>query len=287
MKKEKLLLSIALAMLYSLTCAETYRCNTKEKMVYLSNKDEIDSIIDFRATEELIKLNNYYYIPVESREHMEHVVRNREFRLICQEYLYRDSLRRRIQNKIEIEYAYQDSINAILIPAYENHISGENVSYVLHISKLLKLDTMQYSHIMNKALDMARRIRKDYRTNVWNEEMEILKTTLDKKQLHSFFVNKNATKVTDEFNKAWKKLEEAGLTEQLDSAKDANYAVNYMFNRQMIKDLYRGYGTPQKKNLVELDKNMPKMISMLNGIDKKARIKEEEKNHTVGKEFIW
>ena len=101
------------------------------------------------------------------------------------------------------------------------------------------------------------------------------------------FVNKNSGIVTLEFNRAWKKLKEAGLTEQLDSAKDANDAINYMFNRQMIKDLYRSYGTPQKKYLAELDKNKPKMMSMLEGLEKKARMKEEEKTKTVSKEFVW
>ena len=72
---------------------------------------------------------------------------------------------------------------------------------------------------------------------------------------------------------------------QLDSAKDAKEAIKYMHRRQMIKDLYRYYGTSQKKYLAELDKSKPKMIKMLDGIDKKARVEEKEK--TVGKEFVW
>ena len=138
---------------------------------------------------------------------------------------------------------------------------------------------------MDKALDMARRIRKDYRINLWNEEMEILKKTLNKQQLRSFFVRKNANKIATEFNKAWAKLKDAGLTAQLDSIKDGNDAINFMSSRQMIKDLYRSYGTPQKKYLAELEKSKPKLISMLEGIDKKARI--EEKNKSIGKEFVW
>ena len=121
----------------------------------------------------------------------------------------------------------------------------------LYYSKSLHLDSTQYSYIMAKAIDMARRIYRDHRINVWNEEMEILKKTLNKKQLRSFFVKKNSGIVTLEFNNAWKKLKEAGLTEQLDSAKDANDAINYIFKRQMIKDLYRSYGTPQKKYLAD------------------------------------
>lgn len=283
--KKKILLSITLAMLYLFVSAEALRCTIQEKSAYLENKEKIDSLLLLQYPEEVMKIYKLYDVPEEGKEKLEFYVKNREFKYICQNFLYRDSLEKRVQNKMIIEEVFQDSINSILIPAYRNHISGDNLSYALRCRNFLDLDSVQYSYIMNKALWMARRIRKDYRVNLWNEEMEILKKTLDKGQLRSFFVRKNATKVNDEFDKAWAKLEEAGLTEQLDSAKDAKDAMNYMFSRQMIKDLYRSYGTSQKKYLAELDKSKPKMIRMLEGIDKKARI--EEKQKTVGKEFIW
>lgn len=283
--KLKILLCAALAPLFLLSSAQHLKCTTDELAIYNANRKVIDSVYFHRYPEELMKIVNRYEVPAEGHDRLEHYVQNREFKSICQDYLNKDSLEQRVRNKMLIENVYQDSINTVLIPAYNNHLSGENVSYALHCCRQLHLDQAQYSYIMTKAIDMARRIRRDYRTNVWNEEMEILKKTLDKKQLRSFFVAKNAVKITDEFDKAWAKLKSAGLTEQLDSAKDANDAVNYMFNRQMIKDLYRGYGTPQKKNLAELDKSKPKMIHMLEGLDKKVRI--EEKNKTVGKEFIW
>lgn len=283
--KKKILLSIALAMPYLFVSAEALRCTIQEKNAYLENKEKIDSLLLLQYPEEVMKIYKLYDVPEEGKEKLEFYVKNREFKYICQNFLYRDSLEKRVQNKMIIEEVFQDSINSILIPAYRNHISGDNLSYALRCRNFLDLDSVQYSYIMNKALWMARRIRKDYRVNLWNEEMEILKKTLDKGQLRSFFVRKNATKVNDEFDKAWAKLEEAGLTEQLDSAKDAKDAMNYMFSRQMIKDLYRSYGTSQKKYLAELDKSKPKLIRMLEGIDKKARI--EEKQKTVGKEFIW
>ena len=261
------------------------KCAPIEAKVYHQNQAVIDSLFSQRYPEEVMRINYFYHVPKEGREKVESFIKLREFKLICQDFLNKDSLEKRFRNKLIIERIYRDSINTILIPAYSNHLSGENVSYALHCRKQLRLDDIQYSTLMRAALDMANRIRKDRRVNVWNEEMELLKKTLDKKQLHNFFVNKNSAKVTEEFDKAWDRLKLAGLTEQLDSAKDANDAVNYLFARQMIKDLYRNYGTSQKKYLAELDKNMPKIISMLNGLDKKARI--ERKRETVGKEFIW
>lgn len=285
MKSKTILLSIALAMLCPAAKAEVLRCTIQEKEVYLANKELVDSMLDFRYHEEVAKINHYFNVPEKDMTRLVFFVKNREFKYICQDILYKDSLDRRVKNKITIERVFQDSINTILIPTCQHHISGENLSYALHCRNMLNLDSAQYAYIMDKALSMARRIRKDYRVNLWNEEMEVLRKTLDKGQLWSFFRRKNYLKVLDEFDKAWDKLKEADLTEQLDSAKDAKEAIKYMHSRQMIKDLYRGYGTSQKKYLAELDKSKPKMKRMLDGIDKKARV--EEKRKTVGKEFVW
>lgn len=285
MKRRTILLSIALAMLSLSNKAEVLRCTAQEKEVYLANKELVDSMLDFRYREEVAKINHFFNVPEKDMARLEFFVKNRELKYICQDLLYKDSLDRRVKNKITIERVFQDSINTILIPTCQQRISGENLSFALHCRNMLDIDSAQYEYIMGKALSMARRIRKDYRVNLWNEEMEVLKKALDGSQLRSFFSRKNATKVSSEFDKAWEKLKEAGLTEQLDSAKDAKEAISYMHNRQMIKDLYRGYGTSQKKYLAEIDKSKPKMMRMLDGIDKKARV--EEKKNTVGKEFVW
>ena len=285
MMRKAVLLCIMLAMLCLSTRAEVLRCTIQEKEVYLANKELVDSMLDFRYREEVAKINHFFNVPEKDMARLEFFVKNREFKYICQDILYKDSLDRRVKNKITIERVFQDSINTILIPTCQHHISGENLSYALHCRNMLNLDSAQYAYIMDKALSMARRIRKDYRVNLWNEEMKVLRKTLDKGQLWSFFRRKNYLKVLDEFDKAWDKLKKADLTEQLDSAKEAKEAIKYMHSRQMIKDLYRGYGTSQKKYLAELDKSKPKMMRMLDGIDKKARV--EEKRKTVGKEFVW
>lgn len=53
----------------------------------------------------------------------------------------------------------------------------------------------------------------------------------------------------------------------------------------MVKDLYRNFGTSQKRYLSEIDKNKPKIISLFDGLIKKERYREEEPN--FNKEFIW
>ena len=202
----KTILSIALAMLYLSAKAEVLRCTIQEKEVYLANKEMVDSMLDFRYREEVARINHFFHVPEKDMARLVFYVKNREFKYICQDILYKDSLDRRVKNKITIERVIQDSIKTILIQTCQHHISGENLSYALHCRNTLDLDCAQYAYIMDKALSMARRIRKDYRVNVWNEEMEILKKTLDKGQLWSFFRRKNYLKVLDEFDKAWNKL---------------------------------------------------------------------------------
>lgn len=258
-----------------------------EQTVYKANKQIFDSLLNQRVPEGIVRISHIYNIPQNKHRELKHYVKQREFRLLCQDYLLKDSLVNRVETKLNIEQCYTDSINILLIPVEGNHISGENLSYALRCKDMLELDSVQYDYIMNKAVDMARRIKSDYRTAVWNEEMEILKTTLDKHQLQSFFRSKNAKRVTTEFDNIMKKLEDAGLTEQIDSVKDVPDAVNYLFYKQMIKDLYRNFGTSQKRYLSEIDKNKPKIISLFDGLIKKERYREEEQNLNFNKEFIW
>lgn len=286
--KKSILLSIALALLYYVAYAGTEHFGTSaEQVVYENNKSVIDSLLNRRVSEQLVRMYHFYKVPDKAYKQLKHYTKQCEFMLICQDFLLVDSLVQRVENKIRIEQCYTDSINTILIPVDGNHISGDNVSYALRSKEILGLDSVQYDYIMKLAVDMARRIKVDYRINVWNEEMEVLKKTLNKQQLQSFFRIRNAQKVTAEFDEIIEKLKNANLTEQIDSVKDIPDAVNYLFNKQMVKDLYRNRGTEQKRYLIELDKNKPKIISLLDGIYKKEKYMEEEHKAMVGKEFIW
>ena len=88
--------------------------------------------------------------------------------------------------------------------------------------------------------------------------------------------------------------------EQLDEADMAEYhyawtefhiissTYFYYQERHKIKDLYRYYGTSQKKYMAELEKQKPPLVKMLDALDKKARMKaEEKKSGAIGKEFVW
>ena len=284
----RIIMSIAMALICSMAIAQTYRCTRAEKEVFDQYPDEILHRTNYRTDEECVRLNARYYIPADKQALIRQYVSNREFHKVCLEFLLPDSLQQRVKRKIGLDEHYQDSIDMVLIPEYGNKISGDNISYALHSRKYIKLDDAQYDYMLAKALDMAHRIRRNRTLNVWNEEMEIIRKTLSKEQLYKFFRNKNSAKVTKEARQAWKRICEAGLDTQLDSVKDMSLAISYFNERQRIKDIYRYYGTSQKKYLAELSRHMPPMIKMLDSLDKKARMEEQEKkNGTVGKDFIW
>lgn len=284
MKKE-LVFSVFLVMCVCVANALNFTDTKEEICIYERNKNDIDSMLFYRVPEKMAEISHYYVIPKDENKRLRNFVREREFKLICQDFLYRDSFSIRIKNKIDIEELYRDSIFMILIPICENNISGDNLSYALSCKKYLELDSAQYNYLMGKALDIAKRLRKNRKTNVWNEEMEILKKCLSKNQLWSFFTNKNSVKVTNEYDRSWQKIKNHNLIEQLDSVNDTNEALTYMFKKQMIKDLYKNWGTSQKRYLSELDKNKPKMIQLLDSIAK-GEIKERQ-NRYVTTKLVW
>ena len=99
----KTILSIALAMLYLSAKAEVLRCTIQEKEVYLANKEMVDSMLDFRYREEVARINHFFHVPEKDMARLVFYVKNREFKYICQDILYKDSLDRRVKNKITIE----------------------------------------------------------------------------------------------------------------------------------------------------------------------------------------
>lgn len=290
--KNKTLLSIALAMMYSGASAQSSlrQVEAEEDTLHEHFMDIAKTVYPVEKECE-VALYLKYNVPKNKARKMAYYIKERERRKACYNYIYKDSILTRVRCKLEMDSIYRDSINTLLIPVKGNRISGDNISLALMLSATLELDDAQYQYMMEKALAMARQLYQDPRSNVWNEEMDVLKKTLTPKQFNSFFLNKNGEKTTKEVDKGWQRLVDAGLAEQLDSATEIPRAYIYYHERQKIKDIFRYYGTPQKKNLAELDNRKPAMVRMIETLDNETRIieqnKQKEKNKTVGKEFVW
>ena len=250
--------------------------------------DSIPSAVRLRAAEESMAIRLTYDMRSENIPWLEYYMLNRELWKAKCDSLYPDDLRLRMKYKLYIDRLYRDSVNTCIIPSLTNKVSGENVSKALYWEKALLLDSAQHDTIMEHALEMARRLHKDPRTNVWEDDIKTIVTVLDEKQQKRYFRFKNARVVTKDMDKAWQRICEAGLAEQLDSAVAMNQAFTYYHELYRIKDIYRNHGQQRRRYIAELDKHKPQMLKMLDGLDKQARMDEEEKKSpVVGKEFVW
>lgn len=287
--KRKILLFFAMSLIYSAALAQSLRKPNLEEDFMRNESPDIQKAIADIGYESSLEMRLTYNVPFDKMNQLVEFVKNREKRKLCYNTVYADSLLKRVMCKMEIDSLYRDSINTILIPLPNSRISGDNLSLALQNSKSLRLDGAQYDNMMNQAVDMARQIRRNRTLNVWNREMEVLRKTLTPDQLTYFFVIKNLDKVSAEIDNGWKKLTDAGLTEQLDSVKEFPLAFRYYQEYYKIKDIYRYYGTSQKKHIAELEKRKPAMVQLLATLDKNTREQEKNKHKTktIGKEFVW
>lgn len=283
--KRKILLSVAMAMIYFIASAQVLHYKDGGNLALFQK--EIDEKTSFRTDEQVVRICAYYHVLDRLLPQLRQYVGMREHQCVAQEYMFPDSLKRRMLNKLAIEEIYQDSIDMLLIPFNRDRISGENISYALYMSEMIGLEREQYDFLMKKALDMARRIRKNRMLNVWDEEMDILKDILSKEQLKRMFYKKNHAIVNKLLQDGWMRLQEKGLTEQLDSATELKQARFYYNESEKIKAIYRYKPSIRKKCLNEIGKRKPTMIKMLDALDKEARLAKKEEETGVTQEFIW
>lgn len=286
--KRKLLLSIALAMSYGVAQGQVVAVTRHEIDALKEHSKEIMEQANHLAEEETMRTHMQYRVLRKDEERLARYIREREIRKCCYDFIFPDSLKHRVANKMSIDEFYADSVNTILIAAGNPYISGENVTFALHRAKDIELDEASRDTIMEKALDMSRRLRKNPRLDLWDEEMAVLTKTLSSRQIDKFFYARHYQEIAREVSDGWRRLDEAGLTEQLDSVQDIIQARMYYSLRHKVTDIYRNNRTVRRQSLAELAKQMPQMVKMVDALDKKEKIrKEEEKNKTIGKEFVW
>ena len=286
--KRKLLLSIALALCYSMAYGQIMSVTQYEIDALKGHSKEIMARANFLAEEETMRTHMRYRVLRRDEERLARYIREKEIRKCCYDFIFPDSLQHRVANKVSIDEFYADSINTILLAANNPYISGENLTFAIFRAKDIEIDDVRRDTIMSHALDMARRIKLNPKLDVWDEEMNVLTKTLTTRQLDKFFYIRHSTEIAREVNSGWKRLEEAGLTEELDSAQDVVKARMYLTQQRKIYDIWRHHDAQRRQNLDELGKQMPPLIRLLDALNRREKINEEEnKNKTIGKEFSW
>jgi hypothetical protein len=288
MKKKLFLLAVFISL--SVTAQKSSVLSPESEFAVLQNpKDSeyIHRIGRVFGCEELIRLSFIRHVPKISNDSLMAILVNRETRKMCYNYIYLHEIVKRVIAKMELDSIYRDQTNRILIP-HNPGIAGENVSYALRIADQCMLSPKQGETIMTGALELARKLYSNPKYNTWDKEMTLLSHTLDKKQINTFFLLKNAVAVDKETNDAWVQLKAVGLTADMDSAKEWRKAYLYLAERHKINDLYRHHVAERRERMSELDSRKPILIRLRDGIEKKRRIeKEKTDDGTAGKAFVW
>lgn len=245
---------------------------------------EMSHQVDIASEDALAEMQLRYLYNRNDLEHLRRLFEEREQRKAAHNYLERNPMERVVE-KQRIDSLYQDSINALLIP-YNSNISGEIISLSLRMSDALRLSKKNHVRLMDKALDFARRLRKNPYTNFKKEEMDALKKNLSAKQLETVIDEKNGMQAQVKAQRAWNALEEAGVAYELDSLPNVSRARLYYLIEMRYWDMYVEQNEVRDRNLQDLYRSKPKIIKMYEALDEKKRIKEK-KEKSVGVEFSW
>ncbi len=245
---------------------------------------EMSHQVDIASEDALAEMQLKYLYNRNDLEHLRRLFEEREQRKAAHNYLERNPMERVVE-KQRIDSLYQDSINALLIP-YNSNISGEIISLSLRMSDALRLSKKNQARLMDKALDFARRLRKNPYVNFKKEEMDVLKKNLSAKQLETVIDEKNGMQAQVKAQRAWNALEEAGVAYELDSLPNVSRARLYYLIEMRYWDMYVEQNEVRDRNLQDLYRSKPKIIKMYEALDEKKRIKEK-KEKSVGVEFSW
>ena len=245
---------------------------------------EMSHQVNIASEDALAEMQLKYLYNRNDLEHLRRLFEEREQRKAAHNYLERNPMERVVE-KQRIDSLYQDSINALLIP-YNSNISGEIISLSLRMSDALRLSKKNQARLMDKALDFARRLRKNPYVNFKKEEMDVLKKNLSAKQLETVIDEKNGMQAQVKAQRAWNALEEAGVAYELDSLPNVSRARLYYLIEMRYWDMYVEQNEVRDRNLQDLYRSKPKIIKMYEALDEKKRIKEK-KEKSVGVEFSW
>lgn len=237
--------------------------------------------------ERFLELSISKKVPVGYKDSITNLFTRCETRKLCYNSIYEKMDVKRVLAKLSIDSIYRDSVNRLIIP-YNKDIGGENMSFALFQSSKLELTENQSEKILDTAISISHKLYKHPSYNCWEDEMQSLTSVLSKTQLSSFFLFKHSVSIVNQTSDMWKTLQEKGLTEGLDSAREFRRSYAYLADKCKINDLYRHHSSERRAYIADLKNSRPKMIVLYEGVEKRRKIEEERnKNQSSEKNFIW
>jgi len=274
-----------LALLPAMTLyAQEVSYSKEEQRAWNEHKTEMAEPVEFLAADALASIQSDYTVNPYDVRNLRNLCRQMETHKYLH-YFILETAAGRLSIKREIERQYWDSIAPILIPSNPT-MAGTYTGYVIQMVNELKLSNDTLFALKTLSLDYARRLRKDPCAYFAKEEMDTLKTLLNRQQLESVINNINAKVVENRCESLWNALEEAGLSVELNKATDLRQASTFYLQEMFVRDYYIGDRPLIDANLNDLYRHKPRCIRMYEGIRLKEAVKKKHEER-VGAEFSW
>jgi hypothetical protein len=253
-----------------------------EDSIYQKHKVEIDLRISIAKEDKIREYAVRYNLYPVYIEELKVILENQEKAKIIYDYFYPSNHQKRFLEKQKIENAYKNAIDRILLLS-GNDISSPNLPIVFSYKEALKFTDEQEKALIELALKHKKMLEKNPRRDLWQEELEALENTLTEYQFEWFFIYKNSAKILRKTADDWRRLKEAGLTADLDSATACNQIYQHKMRIQKATDIYTYDDAKKREAWAAIDFQAPLAVKRLYSINRKNSAKKQGYRGS----FIW
>lgn len=258
--------------------------STEEQKAWNDHRNEMTEPVEFLAADALSAIQSDYIVNPYDVKKLRSLCSRMETHMYLHNYIL-EAASERHSIKQEIETLYWDSIAGILIP-FNPTMAGTYTGYAVKMAEELKLSEDTLFTLNSLSIGYARRLRTDPCAYFAKEEMDTLKSIIDRQRLEKVIIAINAKEVENRCEQLWQRLESAGLTIELDKAIDLRQASNFYQKEMLIRDYFIDSRELTEANLADLYRHKPRCIKMDEGLRQREAVKKRHEEK-VGDEFAW
>lgn len=264
--------------------AQALNYSPEEQKAWEEHQTEMADPVEFLAADALSAIQADYHVSPIDVKALRKLCQQMEAHKYLHNYIL-ETAQGRLTIKRQIEDSYWDSIADILLPTNPT-MAGTYTGYAVMLSKDLGLTGDTLTFLKKLALDNVRRLRRNPCGLFDREEMDTLKTVLNRQQLEKVLFQAHAEEAEARSNALWTALEKAGLTEELDKPIDLSMATTFYQREMFIRDYYKTDNLLLENNLEDLYRHTPRIIKMFEGLQQKEIIQKKHEGK-VGVEYAW
>ncbi len=278
----KKIITLWLLCAVTVALAQTNSMSENEKNCYLKHKNEIDIRSEIASEDLFRELTTSYSIKLIYEAELKNICNILEMRKVICDYLQPKDHKKRFWLKKGIIDYYHDSIDRIVILS-GNDVSSPSMAVIFKFSDYIKLTPEQVDNLVKTAITHKQILKSEPRKNMWKEELSILQRELSEEQLERFFNQKNSRIALRSAVTHWNRLNENGLTNDLDSARSVNQMYVHILKKQKAADIYFDDENQKRKAWSEIDQFAPLAMNRSYEISKRIVTKKQTYRGT----FNW